>query len=207
MGAMADKPIQELFGETLIEAFRQFARQDLVSVADLEANMFAFIDDPAARRTLAETLYGARWIYKLGLALLVTDDEQMAHVRAQVVDYAAICEDVLGHCVSHAIRNNLMAGQKWRYENTRRLERLIPWNTQTGETTRHLSLYWYIDVAHDEGIIDDVLKRRLHALRLERNSVHLRTRTRRAYLSASKSAFETLLATMDQARAWKLHHA
>jgi hypothetical protein len=204
---MADKPIQELFGETLIEAFRQFARQDLTSVAELEANTFAFIDDVEARRTLAETLYGARWIYKLGLALLVTGDEQMAHVRAQVVDYAAICEDVLRHCISHAIRGNHMAGQKWGYEDTWHLTRPIPWNAQTGETTRHLSLYWYIDVAHEEGIINDALKRRLHALRLERNSVHLRTRTRKAFLSVSKSAFETLLATTDQVRAWMQHHA
>jgi hypothetical protein len=92
---MADKPIQELSGTTIIDAVRDFARADIFDVPQIERQFFSHVADAALRRTLVETLWGARWIYKLGLALLVQDEEQMAHVRCQVIDYRSVCEGLL----------------------------------------------------------------------------------------------------------------
>jgi hypothetical protein len=86
------KIIQENFGEAIIAAVIDFAKRDLSTVDQLTANEFAHVSDQGLRTTLAETFYGARWIYKLGLALLVRDVEQMAHVRTQVMDFGAVCE-------------------------------------------------------------------------------------------------------------------
>jgi hypothetical protein len=52
------------------------------------------------------------WIYKLGLALLVKDAEQLAHVRAQILDYASVCEGHLGDMVRHAIVSGHVNGAK-----------------------------------------------------------------------------------------------
>jgi hypothetical protein len=100
-----DKPIQEQFGQQVIDAFAKFARSDLRSPADLAANEFSHISDASLRKHLSEVFYGVRWIYKLGLALLTKDEERAAHVRAQIVDYGSVSEGLLSHCVEHAIRN------------------------------------------------------------------------------------------------------
>ena len=80
---MVDKVIQEQFGESIIAAIREFARCDLDTVPEMKEKYFSHVSDGGMQTALAETLYGARWIYKLGLALLVQDEEQMAHVRVK----------------------------------------------------------------------------------------------------------------------------
>ena len=97
---MANKPIQEQFGQEIILAMRNFAKADLNDVGAIEANQLSHVGDASLRRTLAETLYGTRWIYKLGLALLVRDEEQLAHVRCQVIDYGSICEGILSDMIA-----------------------------------------------------------------------------------------------------------
>ena len=82
---MPNKPIQEQFGQQVIDAFAQFARSDLKTPDELEADEFSHVSDATLRRRLAEVFYGVRWIYKLGLALLTRDAERAAHVRAQIV--------------------------------------------------------------------------------------------------------------------------
>lgn len=200
---MADKPIQEQFGETIIGAVRKFAAADIETIDQLEDRLLSHISDRNHRRVLAETLYGARWIYKLGLALLVRDEEQLAHVRAQVIDYAAVCEGVLHSMVEHALVRNVMRGQKYKYENISLNRKPINWKRGVSAGLKYRNFFWYIGVSEDEGIIDAPLAKRLHDLRLERNTVHTRARTYRAYLGTSKNAFQVLLDTVDQTKAWK----
>jgi len=100
------KPIQEQFGAQVIDVFAAFARADLKTPAQLEADEFSHVTDDSLRMALAQVLYGVRWIYKLGPALLTKDEERAAHVRAQIVDYASVCEGLLSYCVAHAIRTN-----------------------------------------------------------------------------------------------------
>lgn len=198
------KIIQENFGEKIIEAVADFAKSDLKTVDALKADEFSHVSDANLRDTLAVTFYGTRWLYKLGLALLVKDEEQLAHVRAQVMDYGAVCEGLLSDSLHHALAQNIMQGQKYRYSDITRLSNAINWNVQDklGQLCKQ-SFFWHIDVAFEEGIIDQNLQGRLHTMRLERNSVHMRARTQRAFIGTSMSLFETSLETIRQTKAWR----
>lgn len=203
---MADKPIQEQFGEAIINAVRSFARADLEDVPAIEQNYLRHMNDPELRHILAETFYGARWIYKLGLALLVRDNEQLAHVRAQIVDYGSVCEGLLYDMIHHALTKNIMIGTKHRFSNTATLSNPISWTSGIEQNLKRQSFHWQINVAGDENIITTPLRDRLHVLRRDRNMVHLKIRTYRAFLGASMSAFQVLLDTVDQTRTWKNGH-
>ena len=111
---MSNKIIQEKFGQAIIDAMANFAKNDIKDVAALEADEFSHVADPAMKTALAETLYGARWLYKLGLALLANNQEQFAHVRAQIVDYASVAEALLADLIVQAYRKNKLQGQRWQ---------------------------------------------------------------------------------------------
>lgn len=198
------KVVQENFGEKIIDAVTDFAKSDLKSVADLEANEFSHIADRHLRLVLAETFYGARWLYKLGLALMVRDAEQMAHVRAQVLDYGAVCEGLLSDALFHALNTNRMRGQKYRRYKFNRPRAIINWAVQDklGQLTRQ-TFYWHIAVATEEDVIDAGLSSRLDTMRRERNTVHMRSRTHRAFLGTSKALFDTTLETIRQTKEWR----
>jgi hypothetical protein len=198
------KLVQENFGDKIIQAVGDFAKADLRSPAQLEADEFAHVSDPVFRRTLAETFYGSRWLYKLGLALLVRDAEQMAHVRAQVMDYGAVCEGLLSDALLHAITINKMAGQKYRFFKFGNPKSTINWAVQDklGQLTRQ-SFFWHIEVAEEEAIIDGALATRLHTMRKERNTVHMRARTYKAFVGTSKSLFDTTIDTIQRTKTWR----
>ena len=202
------KVIQEQFGDAIIEAVAMFARSDLTAVDQLKRNDFSHVGDNGLRDVLAETFYGARWIYKLGLALLVKDAEQMAHVRAQVMDYGSVCEGLLSDCLSHAIQEQQMRGQKYKYADPINLRRTINWSVQDilAQVSRQ-SFFWRIEVASEEGIIDQRLKDRLHWTRKERNTVHKTAKTHKAFLGTSKSLFDTVLETLRQTKDWRAKHS
>jgi hypothetical protein len=201
------KVIQESFGQNIIDAIAKFARQDLDTVTELENKYLLHIGDNQLRRILAETLYGARWLYKLGLALLVRDEEQMAHVRAQMIDYCSVCEGVLSDMITHSIDQNYIRGNKYRYGDAVRLRYPISWtqNNLSAEMKKR-SLKWLIEVALDEQIIDLNLYKNLEWLRQQRNAVHLRSRTFRAFLGKSRSAFNYMKELFQQTQIWKANH-
>ena len=198
------KLVQENFGDKIIQSVGDFAKADLRSPAQLEPDEFAHVYDPVLRRTHAETFYGSRWLYKLGLALLVRDAEQMAHVRAQVMDYGAVCEGLLSDALLHAITTNRMAGQKYRFFKFGDPKATINWAVQDklGQLTRQ-SFFWHIEVAEEEAIIDGALATRLHTMRKERNTVHMRARTYKAFVGTSKALFDTTIETIQRTKAWR----
>jgi hypothetical protein len=202
-----DKPIQEQFGQQVIDAFAQFARSDLRSPDELEANEFAHVSDATLRRRLAEVFYGVRWIYKLGLALLTKDAERAAHVRAQIVDYASVSEGLLADCLAHAIRNGYTTGTGYMFNDPDRQQRPITWNVGNPEPTlRRRNFWWMIRIAREFGIINAALKTELDWLRTQRNTVHLQERSavgRTAFLNQSKRAFDTVTRTIRQTKQWK----
>lgn len=201
------KPIQEQFGQVIIDAVNSFARTDLLTVGAIEAANFPHIGDPTLRRRLAETLYGARWIYKLGLALLVKDVEQIAHVRAQLIDYAAICEGVLLDMVDHAFTRRLLNGQKYRFRDPDNRRYPLNWNPGRHHALlSRQSFFWLIAISEEEGIITPQLARRLDWLRDERNRVHIRARTHQSFLGTSRNAFGLVMRLVDQTSRWKRNH-
>ncbi len=198
------KPIQENLGQTLIDAIHSFAKKDLDSVEEIEEKYLSHISDTLLRKSLAETVYGARWIYKLGLVLLVRDEEQLAHTRAQLIDYGSVCEAVLSDMILHGIRQNRMKGERYLYQNPVLLTKKIEWSPTTLEKEiRKRSFNWLIIVAEEEKMIDTALKVKINWLKGQRNKVHLRENVTRSYLNKSHHAFENMSDLFKQTKKWK----
>jgi hypothetical protein len=198
-GVELSKAIQEQFGQTIIDAFAKFSRADLDDVPTLEATFFDHVSTPVLQRRLAETLYGARWIYKLGLALLVQNEEQMAHVRAQIIDYASVCEGLLRDMIDHALTRG-MTGKRYLYADA--TNQTKPYKHAPLKVNRQ-PFAWMIVVAADENIVDRHLATALDNLRKERNTVHVHARGYKAFLNKSRWAFDVVCKTSKQSKAWK----
>lgn len=84
--------IQDILGDGLIQLVKKVTRDELDTTASYEGGLFSHIGDVHTKQALAQIMFETRWIYKLGLTLLVKDEEQTAHVRAQIMGYGAVCE-------------------------------------------------------------------------------------------------------------------
>ncbi|WP_103333251.1 hypothetical protein [Pseudotabrizicola formosa] len=204
--------IQEQFGQAAINTFVDFCRADIRAVADLEAVEFAHVADPALRRYLAQTHYGARWLYKLGLSVLVQGDESIAHVRTQVIDYGSICEALLSDCILHGIRGNAMTGTKYLTKDggPARAGNNIGWNAATApaQITKR-NFWWLIEVAGEEGILTPAQKGAVTKLRKLRNTVHiteLATTQGHYYRTLAKLSLGTVQDVIAATRAYKVAH-
>jgi hypothetical protein len=194
-----------------MEVVRGFARRDAGTVAGFEKLEFAHVGDPALRTTLAATLYGARWIYGLSKATLVDGMERSAHIRTQLIDYAAIVEALLGESLRHAVIKGYLQGQAHRFKdppkNAQTTALLTP--TNVDDVLPKRSFYWYIAVASDEAIIDDDLRRDAQWLRGTRNAVHLFEKAKTGgdyYLRSSRRAWRVVNQTVAATKAWRITH-
>ena len=204
---MKRKPIQESFGESIILAIHGFAESEMDDVKTNEKKYLSHVDDAKFRQTLAETLFGARWIYKLGLALLVKDEKQMAHVRAQLIDYCSVCEGVLSAMVAHGVSKNHFQGNCYQFHDFKKLTGQLNWTPANFKKTLETrSFAWLLAVAYEEKIITHLLFQGLDWMRKERNSVHLRARSYSAYIGKSHSAFQHMSELFKQTRTWKKSH-
>jgi hypothetical protein len=207
---MANGVIQQQFGEKVIEAFAGFARADLDDPARLRAQSFDHIADGQLRTELSQVFYGARWIYKLGLALLTKDEERAAHVRAQIVDYASVCEALLSYCIAHAIRRGHTLGTAYRWSDPDHQNHPITWHApQLERTLARQTLWWLVRISHEFRIINLGLERELQWLREQRNTVHLRARAAigpTAFLNQSRRAFEITTESIRQTKLWRAAH-
>lgn len=202
-----NKPVQEQFGQAIIDAVVQFAASDLERPTVIQTTHLAHISDAALQQRLSEVWYGARWIYKLGLALLVKDEEQMAHVRAQIIDYAAVCEGVLFDMVRHGIAQNILTGQKWRFADPARLRQPINWTpTQQSQKLPKMPLYWLTVVALEEGIITAACQTEMEWLRNQRNKVHVKGGSTASYLGTSMKAYKAVFLLIHDTKRWRARH-
>ena len=208
---LEDESIRVALGDRLMEAVKEFARRDMDSAVELENKYFRFVSDAPLRQEIAQTFYGARWLYKLGLALLAKDEEPGDHVRAQVTDYGAVAEALLSYAVAHAIKGERTQGNRYRYSDFVKLQKPIVWDVKHPEKDLASQTFaWLIAISFDFGIIHNDLKKELHWLREQRNSVHLRKLVavgRQAFLSRSLRAFEAVVSTSKSCRAWCLRPA
>lgn len=195
------KTIQEELGDRFIAAFREVASHEIYNVSHW-CNELAHMASGNLKQTVAETIYGARWLYKLGLVFLTRDDEQNAHVRAQISEYSAAIEAILTDMIVYAHDNSLLIGTQYRADFK---GNSVRWLHHSGKYTviAKLGFAWIIKVAHEEGIINGNLNRELTWLRNRRNEIHLAARSRYAFTPTSKKAYNVLLNTINSTRAWK----
>lgn len=187
----------------------RFAKRDIKEPTALMTDEFSHVQDVAMRQALAETLYGTRWLYKLGLALLADNVEQYAHVRAQIIDYASIAEALLSDMIVQGYRKNILAGPQHLKKFSRGNISLV-WNTANpGETVSFTTFEWRIKVAHESGIINSNLSRQLNGIRTRRNTVHLTAKVMAGvvyYAGLAKRSHEAMYETIRQSKAWAAAH-
>ena len=144
------------------------------------------------------------------MALLTTEAERAAHIRAQIVDYASVSEGLLAHCLVHAIRNGHVVGTGYQFRDPDIRKQPITWNTANPTPMlRRQTFWWMVRIAREFGIIDPSLETDLDVLRKQRNTVHLQQRSavgKTAFLNQSKRGFETAMRTIRQTKAWKASH-
>ena len=206
---MPEQIIQQELGQAVVEAITAFASKDIPPIEDIERTTFEHVRNVRLRKALATTLHGARWLYKLGLVTLATSERRAAHVRAQIIDYAAICEGLLSDAIAHLIASRRATGSEYKRDLR---GRPFTWPQGVGPVERIIekrSFGWLIGVARDEGIVTPSEKSDLDWLREERNKVHVRrlvSAGRNAYLSTSKKAFDVMLRCGDATRRWRTTH-
>lgn len=204
------KPIQEILGERVITMVADFSRAELKDPDKLATDEFAHVSDLALRKALAQVFYGARWIYKIGLTLYVRDVERAAHVRAQIVDYASVCEALLSYCIKHAITSGHTVGDGYKWKDPDKKTRPLNWTSLSVDTIlKKQTLWWIVIVAREFHIIKPGLATQLDRLREERNAVHIKQRIALggpAYLTESKKAFGLVGDTVQQTKLWKAAH-
>lgn len=202
---MSDKKIQEQFGQEIIEAMARFAKRDIKAATDLEEDEFSHVANGDLRKALSETLYGARWLYKLGLALLANNQEQFAHVRAQIIDYASICEALLADALVQAYAKGKILGDQSKWLDVKKRRKLI-WNTTDPLKTVHATTFeWRITVAQESGIIDSRLAGELNKIRTKRNTVHLTSKVMMGvsyYAGLAKRTHEAMHKLINQTKTW-----
>lgn len=211
---LEDEAVQLSLGQAAVDSIREFASSEEPTVEELQVELFKNVRDKRLRRTLAETLCGARWLYRLGLVTLASDVHRAAHVRAQMIDYAAICEAVLLDALAHGIFRKQLRGSKWGCVFAK--NKWIPavaWPDQRYEIDLRIrksrNLYWLIEVAAEEGLVRSRLKRPLHKLRDNRNNVHLAELAavdEKTGLNMGKEAYRVMHACIECVAHWMTLH-
>lgn len=203
------KSIQENFGQAVMDAITAFARTDAGTPTSYEANEFSWVSDAQLKTALAETLYGARWIYKLGLAILADGVEQYAHVRAQIIDYGSVSEAFLANVILQAKQKGLLVGPTKDLRYPGKTTPLTWHPTIPKKTVDKTSFEWRIVVAQESGIIDAATATALHIIRNHRNTVHLTAKvaSNTTYLaSMATKARNAMNKANQQCKAWVAAH-
>ena len=202
----AAKAIPEHFGKAVMEAVSTFARSGIADSSELNAKWFEHIENDDVRTAICDTFHGARWIYKLGLALLVDGKEQYAHVRAQVIDYGSICEMLLSEMIVHGLAKGKLTKEQYKYKDTWKRQSIL-WSrfSDIRPAVQSQKFWWHIAVAREERIIRPDLASELEGLRKIRNTVHITEKINSNttyHLSMSARALETLQKTINQTKSW-----
>jgi len=206
--------VQVKLGEAAIAAIREFASSTTGTVEQLEATTFKSVREKKLQRSLAETLFGARWLYHLGLVTLATDVQRAAHVRAQIIDYAAICEAVLLDALSHGIVYNHLLGTKWKSKFVDGAWKPdAPWSANRAKINHTIrkrrNFRWMIEVGAEEKMFKPGLKRELDSLRESRNAVHIAELAAvgaAASIDVSKTAYRVMLTCVGSIGDWMTMH-
>ncbi len=200
--------VQEKFGQLIIDGFGEFAKTGIPDTNQMDTTWFDHVQEPTVRDALCDTLYGARWLYKIGLALQVKNKELYSHVRAQVIDYISVSETLLNEMIIHAKTKNKLTGNHWQFKDLyMNPKNKIKWYqvTNVRATIEKQSFAWLILVAEEEKIITTQLAKALQRMRLVRNTVHIteRAKNNSAYsLNSSSEAFKIMQQAINETKSW-----
>lgn len=198
------REVQDTLGDRFVASMREFIGEDLEDVATLVNGLFKHVGDRGHREAIARAFYEGRWIYKAGLALLVQDDAQSAHVRPQAFSYGTVCEGLLSDVAGFALSKGLFRGQFFRFRDP-------PKCTRPTKPGNQHSFHNLILIAEEEKVIDADLAKRLHGLRKDRNSVHSRfaanSNPGKFYVDRGKRYFQTVVDLVDATKSWKATQA
>ena len=73
-GSRRKGTIQHQFGQAVLDSVIDFCRHDIRTVNEFKSDEFSHISDPDLGRTLSKTMYGARWLCKVGMTMLASGD-------------------------------------------------------------------------------------------------------------------------------------
>lgn len=194
--------VQEILGQAVLDAIRDFAHRDIESVAALETSMFGHVTSPKLRNAVATTLFGTRWLYKISLGTRASREERLAVLRMQIIDYAAITEALLKDSIADGVAAAVLTGSSYKFRDFKKMKNPIAWGTEPLRTVGRLSLAWLVHVAGEEKIISPTLHKSLDDLRTARNSVHIST-TIRYTPDMAKDARDTMRKTATATKRWK----
>lgn len=204
--------IQEKFGQVIIDGLTTFAQNGIPDPTKFDTNWFEHVQEKSVRDALCDTLYGARWIYKVGLALQVKDKELFAHVRSQVIDYVSVSETLLAEMIAHGHAKKKLTGKQWQFKDIpfnaadKPTKKIKWWNyTSSRHAVAKQTFKWYMVVAEEEKIIDSALAASLEKMRQFRNTVHITERASAAAnysLGSSAEAFKIMQNTINQTKSW-----
>ncbi|WP_429066522.1 hypothetical protein [Aeromonas bestiarum] len=192
-------------GNRLLDALTQHAREDIAaSPAEMADTHFSFIQDESLKQRLAETLYGAKWVYSIGKLLATENQELQAHVRTQLINFGAICEAVFEYAILDAAKMKVLVGEQWKYSDLNKKNK-IRWGSPPANLPRGTNFAWMVAVAFEESMIDADLEKRVTKLRELRNTIHLTHRDWSGDTNQpkqSKESHDTLEAVLKRVAQW-----
>lgn len=153
------------------------------------AAMFDFLDEPDLQQRVEAEFYAARYIYKLGEALAAADERLHAHVKFQIVQYAAIYEAIIVHMLWSFYPNHHAVTSIEYHANYRKAHALSQslslTLSDTGEEvilcvearqkTSRVSIKFddKVDAAVEIGFLDRALGEEIKGFYKLRNAIHL----------------------------------
>ena len=196
--------------KTLRDQVLAYCDRDLPADDEISA-MFDFIGDPKLREKVEAEFHAARYIYKLGEALAVSEERLHAHVKFQIVQYAGIYEAIIVNLLWTAFANHPEV-TAIEFHSTLRKAMTLPSTLQittTGgeeillsverkERTPAISIKFddKVDAAVAIGFVDKTIGEEIKTFYKLRNAIHLESAIKneiRYEIASSQLAFRRML--------------
>lgn len=187
-----------------------YCDRDLPSLEDIH-RMFDFIADEALHRQICREYYAARYLYKLGEALNVSEDKLHAHVKFQIIQYAGIYEAIIVYLLWQKFAEHVAVTDIEFHTVFRRAGQMpkgisiitddeseVSLCIESRQRTPRSSIKFgdKIDAAVRIGFIDATIGQELKELYKIRNGIHLETAVKNQIdyeIERSKLAFRRML--------------
>ena len=201
---MADTKRELEIGKRVLDLLTDYVKERIAPPMELSSEKFGFVKDRKLRENLAETYFGATWVYSIGRLLARDKQELQAQLRTQIINYGAVCEAILEYAILEGAKKSSFQGELWKYRDEKKKENLR-WGNPPANLPKGINFAWCIAVAKDELIIDEKVAKLADKLRNLRNTIHL---SKKALENIeyeppqSKEAYQTLNLVIEQSQKW-----